>query len=332
MSHNALYFPYINLPRDAWSTKALLYWDGISSIVPMDHLRQPDQMSEFMRGLLSEGLVKPLSPSNFLREIPGFSEVFVDYIQSRLERSQFVSGRERNTKTIRIHAEKLDCVTDYLVDVGLAERVSWGWYDVRSDIAQQFMFYLATCLGALKELEAVPVTNSLLNISRIAPRMNRPSNLAHRHKAREVVLQQLLPAPAETLTVDQIVVFKRRYGHLLPRLRSHVEQHCIRTASLLDPADRIELNRLFIEECEDQLDEIKAAMKPSFGKLIFGSLVPLLGVGFAYPPDGGMAAYAGGALGVISAAYQAISTIQETQRYSEQVPLAYVAHARRVLE
>lgn len=41
MSRNALYYPYINLPQDAWSTRALLYWDGLATIVPMEHLRIP---------------------------------------------------------------------------------------------------------------------------------------------------------------------------------------------------------------------------------------------------------------------------------------------------
>ncbi|WP_336333750.1 hypothetical protein [Pseudomonas putida] len=63
MSNNALYYPYMSIPQDAWSARTLPYWDGLATIVPMDHLYRPEQLSQFMRGLLSEGLVKHESES-----------------------------------------------------------------------------------------------------------------------------------------------------------------------------------------------------------------------------------------------------------------------------
>ena len=120
MNLSALFFPYINLPNDSWSTKALLYWDSVSSIVPMQHLKRPAQMSEFMRGLLSEGLVQPVTPAHHLHKIPYFSETFIDLVQAKLDRPHRLTIADRQFSTMRINAEKLHGITDFLIDAGLA--------------------------------------------------------------------------------------------------------------------------------------------------------------------------------------------------------------------
>ena len=329
MNLSALFFPYINLPNDSWSTKALLYWDSVSSIVPMQHLKRPAQMSEFMRGLLSEGLVRPVIPAHHLHKIPYFSERFIDLVQAKLDRPHRFNMADRQFSTMRINAEKLHGVTDFLIDTGLAVKVNAGWFDVRSDIAQQFMFYLATCLGAVGDVSAVPVTNSILHFSSFSPRVRGQVNPVHRYKAREVALHNLLPTPAEPITIDQLLLFRRRHGHLLPRLRCHVEMHCINIANISDPDLRIECTNSFLQGCNDQLAEIASAMKPNFGKIIFTSLLPLFGSGLAYPAIGSASVYAGGALSVLSAIYQTIATIREPRIDADRLPLAYIAHAQR---
>src|SRR5690606_30611105 len=87
MRSNALYFPYIALPQDSWTTKALLYWDKLSSIVPMDHLDRPERMSEFMRTLLAEDLVEPVIPAQFIHQVERFDAAFIDLIDTRLRRN-----------------------------------------------------------------------------------------------------------------------------------------------------------------------------------------------------------------------------------------------------
>jgi len=36
MEANALYFPYIKVPKSAWFTRILLYWDKVGAIIPSD--------------------------------------------------------------------------------------------------------------------------------------------------------------------------------------------------------------------------------------------------------------------------------------------------------
>ena len=336
MRSNALYFPYIELPHDVWTTRALLYWDKLSSIVPLDHMHRPDQMSERMRKLLGEGLVEPLSPGQFVRNIPKFDECFIDLVEHRFMKQRhsekIVSAP---APTTLVHAEKLGRIPEFLVEAGLARQVDWAWYEVEGVVANQFMSYLAICLGAMPEVDAAPVTDKAIFASLLRPRTAQTMGHAlHKHKAREVVLRSLLPTPAEPVDVDQLLLFKRRHGHLLPPLRAKVEAHCTRVAMLPDAEDRIVANEAFIQDCQQQIAEIEAAMRPSFGKIVLGALAPLFGAGLSLhstDPGNQAVAYTGAALSLSGAAYQAIASIHGSRAAVANRPLAYIAHARTAL-
>ncbi|WP_256956848.1 hypothetical protein [Vibrio diabolicus] len=45
MNDNALYFPYISVPNEKWTLKTLLYWDKLASIVPMEHMGNPEKLT-----------------------------------------------------------------------------------------------------------------------------------------------------------------------------------------------------------------------------------------------------------------------------------------------
>jgi len=332
MRNNALYFPYIALPQDSWTTKALLYWDKLSSIVPMDHLDRPEQMSEFMRALLAEGLVEPVIPAHFIYQVERFEASFIEHVENRL-RFAFRSGsNDAPLRTIRIHVEKLGEIPSFLVQSGLAKQIDWAWYDVEATIANQFMSYLATCLGAIPTVNATPVTDSAIFASTLRPRRHGPARQPlHQHKSREVILKHLLPTPVEPIEVDKLLSFKRRYGHLLPPLRSSVEAHCTLVATLQNENDRADANEAFLLDSRQKIAEIEDAMRPSFGKVVFGSLAPLFGAGLTVQATdiGDKVVYAGAALSLAGAAYQAIASIRDGRRIAESRPLAYVAHAKR---
>lgn len=335
MRSNALYFPYIELPQDSWSTKALLYWDKLSSIVPMDHLDHPEQMSVFMRTLLTEGLVEPVIPAQFIYQVERFDTSFIELIENRLRRIHRIgSVHDAQHRTTRIHVEKLGEIPRFLVESGLAKQIDWAWYDVEESIAKQFMSYLATCLGAIPAVNATPVTDSSIFASNLRPRRLQPARQPlHQHKSRDVILRHLLPTPVSPVGIDELLNFKQRHGHLLPPLRASVEDHCMQVAMLQDANDRIEANEAFLLDSKQKIAEIEDAMRPTFGKVVFGSLAPLFGAGLAIQATdpGNKVGYAGAALSLSGAIYQAISSIRGSRRAVENRPLAYIAHARREL-
>ncbi len=339
MSQSALYFPYINVPSTSWTTQAILYWDKLASIVPSDHLYNPDQMEPLTRSLLSEGLVEPVMPGALIQQAKNFDVCFMEYVEKRLlpnalHRRKYAK-HDAAIQSTRIHAEKMGRIPDYLVELGLARRINWAWFDVDTVVANHFMAYLATVLGALPTVRATPITNNLVFSSMLgAPRSaHRSDRSLHTSKARQVILKALLPVPDGPIDADQLVRFKQRHGALLPQLRSKIEAHCGLVSLQPDPEARAAMTSSFIQECQDQVSEIEAAMRPAFGKVAYGSLAPLFGAGLTMKAtdQGNAIAYAGAALSLVGAAYLAIASIRDPRRAAEARPLAYIAHARRTI-
>ena len=65
---NLLYYPYINIPRTDWSTRSLLYYETVGSIVPQNYFYEPENYEPFMRELVQNELVIPINPMEVLDE------------------------------------------------------------------------------------------------------------------------------------------------------------------------------------------------------------------------------------------------------------------------
>lgn len=336
MPNNALYFPYIGVPSTSWTTQAILYWDKLATIVPMDHLHDPDQMDALTRELLSEGLIEAVAPGTYIHQARQFDECFIEYVETRVLpiRNRKVLHTTPSPVT-RIHAEKMGQIPDFLVQSGLAKRLNWSWYEVDTTLANQFMAYLATVLSALPDIDATPITDRAQFAQALRPRRlaTNLNGALHKFKARDVVLKSLLPIPDGPVDVGKLLRFKERNGHLLPSLREKIEAHCARISLLREPEERVVSTEAFMRECEENVAEIAAAMRPSFAKVTFGSLAPLFGAGLALQAteQGNVLAYAGTAVSLAGAAYQAISSIRGPRLAHEAKPLAYIAHARKDL-
>jgi len=342
MRNNALYFPYISIPENSWTIKSLLYWDKLSSIVPMDHIDRPEQLSGFMRALLERDLVEQVFPSNYLYEIPEFESSFIRYLQPKVRRYRenpirtfSLSGRVHQEKLVpraNLHVEKLGHLPDFLIQEGLARRIDGAWFEMDTRVANMFMAYLAICLGGVKDVNAAPITsefkysNFLGHFRRENPRFN------HQRKANDVIINGLLPIPNEPIDLDKLAQFKTDHGHLLPALRRKVENESAQIALLNDPNDRVEATAGFIEDCKYEKEQIIDAMKPSWSKISFGSIAPLFGSGLAMiaTDTGNKAAYTGAGLSFVATAYQALNSIRAERKRASALPLAYLAHLNRL--
>ncbi|MGF7131366.1 hypothetical protein P3T40_002848 [Paraburkholderia sp. EB58] len=334
MRNNALYFPYISVPNERWTIKTLLYWDKLSSIVPMEYIDRPEALDDFMRRLVEAGMVEQLFPAQYLQHINEFEKLFVELVDRQMGRTH-VSPTKHEVRRIRIHVEKLGNIPEYLLDRGLATRVSYAWYDVDEPVANLFMAYLASCLGSIPEIDAAPVTNKLAfaNLFGGGSRLRVGERMLHQQKAREVVLTALLPFPDESVTLDQLVAFKERHGHLLPALRQLVEARCALIAELDDVEHRLIATQQLIDESRQQVDELVDAMRPNWAKIAFGSLVPLLATGLAIKSGDFASASAATTAGLqyAATAYQSLTAVHGLSGSQQLQPLAFIAHARTEL-
>lgn len=322
MRNNALYFPYIEVPDETWTTRVLLYWDKLSSIVPMDHIDDPGLLSPHMRDLVHEGLVHQVSPAYYIYRFQGFEENFINYLERRRPRMRPYHGRART----RIHIEKLGQLPNWLLARGLAEPADYPWYEVEYWVANAYMAYLASTLGSIDEIDSAPVTNDV-GMSRFFGAFSSNSGIE-----REELLKELLPVPAEKVPLDSLIRFKEKYGHLLPRLREKIEFLSQELGAIKDSHERLARARSVAYEWNEQIREIEAAMEFSWKNIVSVNFLPLLGAGGAYyasdPAHQPLAAASAG-LTLAGTAYQTITSLQENNRKINNMPLAYLAFARR---
>lgn len=329
---NALYFPYISVPSSVWTTQAILYWDKLASIVPMHILENPGLLDGTTQQLLTEGLIEPVIPGQFIGGKREFDDCFINWVEKRgWARPGERLGR--SSPPVRIHAEKLGGIPDYLVERGLATRLKWPWYEMDVQLANAFMAYLAAVLGGEPEINATPITDRLsasVSLGNLPSARTRLEGI-HHAKARATLLRSVLPVPAGPMDITKLVRFKEMHGHLLPALRAQVESHCSSIAVIPTSEQRALATDKFIRDCQDQINEILAAMRPTFSKVVLGSLTPLFGAGLALQStdQGNSIAYAGAGLSLVGAAYQALAGIHGPRSAAEAKPLAYFAYAQR---
>lgn len=341
MRSNALFFPYISFPNESWTIKTLLYWDKLSSIIPFEYVENPESLGEFTNSLIKESLVEQVFPGQYIYNISNFESVFIDYIENYI-RAHSGNNYVFMSNTSRIHAEKLGSIPRYLTERGLAKRFSQNWYDVDSSIADIFMTYLATCLGAINEVNATPVTNSSKHIRLFNHEINIKSNdrKIHHEKAREVILRNLLPIPDEKVSIYDLLRFKEKHQNLLPGLRRKVEMACADIAVHSDPEHRLIATEDFINSCTNEVNEITDAMSPFWRKLKRGSISGLLGSSATFTATLGSMdtnnpvtaiAAIGAGYSLKSSIDQIIDEMQQNHQCSidaKKQPLAYIAHAR----
>jgi hypothetical protein len=324
---NALYFPYINVPENAWFTRVLLYWDKVSSIVPAQYVRAPEQFDPYMRELVAAELVEQVFPAAYIGG-GEFQTPFLRYVDNRRR------SHVRNTRYIahaaptRLHIEKLGNIGEELVRRGLAECLDYPWYHVERWVATAFMAYLATLLGQQPGVSAAPVTNDLGSFRLLEG--NRFPQLAPRIRssARSFILRGLFPVPNDPIPVRDLVDFKARHGALLPPLRERVEQICKEVARIADAEVRQERLERARSELEESIELIAEVMRGRWRAVALHSLsVVSTGITLAVEADEGLGKLVAGGTGLAVAIGSALDSSKQYKMLTGG-PLAYGARWR----
>lgn len=267
MAANAIYFPYINVPPDPWLMRMALYWDQLKAIVPMEFQWNPELLEPKMRDMISAGLVEAIAPAQYLGGIDGFADHFLKSVE-RWRRPAL--GLREMPQTV-IHAEKLNSLVRPLVEMGLARHVKGGdWYEVPSPVASRFMAHLARALGAVKDIDADPVTN----VASLGHSVWKTGITAK----RDALLEILFPVPqlSEQLKLDDIVEFKAKHQPLAARFRQHLEDECVSMANAATDEERQARMEAMGRKLQGEVDEISEALKGRWKKIFLGRLSPVI--------------------------------------------------------
>lgn len=317
MESNVLYFPYIKVPKSTWFTRMLLYWDSVGTIVPYDFFENPDALGEHTKGLFERELVKPIPPGRYIYDIAAFDSAFGNFlgnptINLELRRQLLEEGH-----VFKIHMEKMGPIEDLLVGLGLAKRTTYPWFKVECNTANEFMAYLAGCLGKVPEINSMPVTDEEDNLHVfLESEKDEKQTTDELNHLRIEVLEKVFPAPNHPLPAEDIENFKRKYGEKLRTFRRAVEKEIIELAQLGNPVHRRRRIEIFEDEIQELTDEINARFRENgIVNVVFGKLCPLLG---AIPG-------ASFVFGLANAVYNAFGGGETSKTES---PLAYAAYAK----
>lgn len=275
--NKALYYPYINIPKDNWLTQSLLYWDELSCIAPSIYFENPNLYEHHIQEYIREQLVIPLSPQYFINDILGFEENFIDYIDNDKLILQ-IRKDIREGKSMRytnIHFEKLGPLCNELIQRNLAFKGKNGWLLVEANLALKFMTYLSLLIGSIKDYD--PITREDISIydfhslsrrckyqdvidektiiNEFRPRVDELGIKNSMTNTRDKILTNLLPSPNMNISAMNILRFKEKNRDSLVSFREYVEKFLIEYESTEDSL-KARLFVDFIYKSKNMKDEI----------------------------------------------------------------------------
>ena len=337
MADNVLYFPYIRVPESSWFTRVLLYWDHVGSIVPSEFLENPDRLGQYMVQLVSVGLVEQVIPGMHIYDIPLFSKSFLDYVDAEARNLRWLQRRKRTPveKWEEIHAEKMENIGDGLVKRGLAKKKAKdsSWYFVEPEIAAAFMAYLAAVLGQRPQSNFVPITDRESALKPFLTKRLRIfapiRNSAVLEELRTVILNGVLPSPAETPPPQELMDFKLRYQKELVGFRLDIESRVNKLALISDEQERERNTEIELNILKLRVEEIANRMKLKWSKIILGSFCAIPPAVLAAIPTGlhpaGPAIF--GTAGLTAAVYTAAEPfLQRNEARKKSLAYAALAH------
>lgn len=281
MNDNLLYFPYIDIPRNNWTIKSLLYWDNVGIIVPPDYRENPNQYRTETRDLLQTDLIQQIIPYDYIYKVKKFDKGFVKLLEQ--PKFNLIKRQEnyKKGKVSRIHVQKFgEEILDKLVEMQIARRFpnEWQWYYVESKTATLIMLYLATVIA--KSGSFTPATDKIKNLDLS---INQNGSVLRRNSLRQDILDDLIPYPIDP-DLTKLRHFKDRYYEELRSFRILLEQATLTISSFSKKKNQREFQALKIDEINDKRAKILSDLNQSkLGQITFGTMFGLAGavIGFS---------------------------------------------------
>lgn len=264
-----LYYPNISILDLSWLPKALLYWDGIATIAPVQYLEDPSRFSPFMRSLLREELIEIVQPEEYAYSHYEEYNAFLGWALRNadsftLEPCGLSSGSSTSYVPYDLHTGKLGYrFANELERAGLSKRIDDDWFQVDQKLGMAFMMFLAILIG--QETDRDPVTDCLPGVSSL---FYIDKQTAFRHSAtvksalRNSILEQILPVPRDLYGMRglrKVCQFKERYHDELECFRCHIEEFILSVDGQPETTQN-ELRKIFLKNSKEEIDDLKGHM------------------------------------------------------------------------
>ena len=251
-----LYYPRIDIEDEAWLKTALLYWEGVRTIVP-ESISHP-YSSLTAEALQDTGFLVPLRVSSHMEEIEMLSEDVLRFLDTTEGAEVFLVNESRSRMAgdtsrvrdaiehlTRIHPDKLSYkVMERLQHMSRHLRAREEWYDVDERFSEFYMTLLATRLSVRTGLGLItpsPTYDRLATAVKTdasfaglfggrstrreydahGPRRRIPSSVAQGMHAN-LVLDRIAVAP--DTPIDRLIEFRERHGDELGQFRTKIHE------------------------------------------------------------------------------------------------------------
>lgn len=365
LKRTILYYPTINIPSNDWLKNAVLYWDEVSSIVPHDWRRDPTiTISKDIDLLAHEGLFRPIHPGQLMENehawqaVQDMTEEFISIVKSQnfeniLNKRKSSLSRVHHEKITKskltgkgtpLHLDKTNFeIVDFLEQKKLAIRSknSWQWVRVEGTTALLYMSLLAKYIAATDQQHTIVGTDL-----RIYEKLNFQQSV--KGDGISVVncnFRGLIPSPARTASISDIIKFKRKRHDNLIAFRKFLLDF---QSQLSAASSNEQLRGILISAQEDLkkgLKDMKAVFKDSNIDMVVKSLKSILnvqsstaitGTGFLLNEKYEVAGLptwikASGiaAAGIIDVTSAFLEARNQRREYERNSPFSYLYHAQR---
>lgn len=324
--NSLLYYPYINLPKNNWTIRALLYYDNVNSIVPEQYFNEPERYDPFMQEAIRQELVTPVNPMYVLDNPREISLKFIEYLSAKKD---VIERRRRVTQVYEIHRDKFyypykrcqlhankfdDEIFAYLMEIGLAERIDYDWYNVENKTANDLMFLLSSVIA--DKIQSIVATDKIdYSFSQVYVR-NNDVELRNRQYKRDLILKNLIPYPKQ-IDLTNLKRFKEKHQDLLIAFRNKVES--IVLDQTISPES--EMFEVTLDELKMQKEELSARMNEShLGNINFGTICGTISAAIGLFENSSVATITG----LLSAIYS-VCKIERPESVVDQTGLKYIA-------
>lgn len=370
-----LYYPYISIPDD-WLKKSVLYWDEIGSIIPRHYVGR--SISPGMEFLKHEGLFRHFEPSDLMNGpmeiVKEFHNEFKSAVNSsrfrEIIRDSFLRPRNykqqyhpRNDESIPSNFLRANATVIHFnkISHGLLEFLDRknlaiprpnrdfmleysdhpdDWFLMEKNTAGLYMSLLAKYLAEISTNATFPGTDNE-DYHRLSydPKDNQDAFYCY-----STTLHDLLPAPRDTVSIEDLLEFKNRRINELYLLRFEISEFQRNLSKAESPTHIREITISFAERIKHEVNIIRQTMAEAGIESQMGTLqtfvnmgVPTLLTGMAGPILSNLglmqvpvelSVAAAATVGLINVSTHMIGRRNQRRAYLRDAPFSYLYYGQ----
>jgi hypothetical protein len=332
-----LYYPRVLITPGPWLKQALLYWDSIGSIVPQN-LERLIYNDRWMRELTDEGVFHSFRPEEVFNQNPDLdSALFIELQETITDQTfqRYLNYSRGHPQYFEIYQEKIpDQISTWLDREGFATRLDFGQWRFERHVGLLYMALLAKYMADVSQFTTIPGTDFGLYKDLI---FKAKGESEHR-LGLAIRLKDVLPVPKRSVTITQILQFKRKRQEELFTLREEIDNFETALKNIQEFAEARDITTRFSERMIGRVNNLCKVFDDARLPYALGTLENLINVGtlpilglFSDRVQIPIGVQIGGAagLGVITVSKYLLDHRNDGRRILSENPFSYLYLAQR---